>query len=303
MAFLSMERLIALVQENPILWDKRDESFCDRARKAKKWEEVTALLLPEDWSEAKTAKQRRELVGIITKRWTSARDQYKREKSQLAKSGSGSLKKKPYLYTKYMRFLDAIMDVGDTADNLEESPATEIPPSQDEPPTDVEDAGGEAGPSTQEPPEVPAPSTPPPARPSSTPTPTRSRRRRPPHTQERASVENVAICEILSQLRNRRDDSPEDVYLRGLSPELKKVLPHDMANCKAALFAVVQIFQKTDYPHKNEVALYLDRHRERVGGLIPPSPPRPTRMYPTSYEVPSHSQASMGGMSREFFDL
>ncbi|XP_072008734.1 uncharacterized protein [Engystomops pustulosus] len=226
---------------------------------------------------AKFIKLVRLSVGIITKRWTSARDQYKREKSLIAKSGSGTLKKKPYLYTKYMRFLDAVMDVGDTADNLEESPAPEMAASQDEPPTDVEDAGGEAGPFTQEPPEDPAPPTPPPARQSATPT--HSRRRRPPQTQERTTVENVALIEILHRLRNRRDDSPEDAYLRGLAPELKKVSEHDMANCKAALFAVVQIFKKTDYPHKNEVGLYLDRHRLEACWRLTSAQPSTAHLY------------------------
>ncbi|KAG8535248.1 hypothetical protein GDO81_029027 [Engystomops pustulosus] len=219
-------------------------------------------------------------VEIITKRWTSASDQYKRQKSMKAKSGRGKLKNKPYLYTKYLRFLDAVMDVGDTADNLAEPPAPEMAASSgDDPPTDEEDAGGEAGTSTQEQHGDPAPATCPPARLSATPM--HSRWRGPPQAQEKTTMENVALLEIFDQLRNRRDDSPEDLYLRGLAPELKKVAEQDMANCKAALLAVVQIFKKNDYLYKNEVALFLDRHRERVGGQLPPSPPRSTRLYPT----------------------
>ncbi|KAG8551099.1 hypothetical protein GDO81_018478 [Engystomops pustulosus] len=75
-------------------------------------------------------------------------------------------------------------------------------------------------------------------------------------------MEDLVLLEVLEQLRKRRGDTPEVAFMRSLVPELKKVPPEERANCKAAIFAILQIFQKKDYPHKNEIALILNKQLE-----------------------------------------
>ncbi|XP_071972626.1 uncharacterized protein [Engystomops pustulosus] len=219
MAYVQMERLLALVQAHPILWDKRMEGFHDRALKHKKWEEITAIMLPDEWATSST-RERASLVKKVSTRWVSARDQYKREKSEKGRSGSGTLHKKPYLYTGFLRFLDVVMDVGETADNLEESASMQtgedvVEESFEEQPEDL---------STQSPTPQP-PSTPPPPPPPMM----RSRRRR---QLASSSLSIAAETEVLDQLRRRRDESVEDIFMRSMVQDLKGVHEDDNMNCR-----------------------------------------------------------------------
>ncbi|XP_071969604.1 uncharacterized protein [Engystomops pustulosus] len=295
MAYVQMERLLALVQAHPILWDKRLEDFHNRALKHKKWEEITAILLPDEWASSST-RERASLVKKVSTRWVSARDQYKREKSEKGRSGSGKLHKKPYLYTSFMRFLDPVMDVGETADNLEESASMQT--GEDVLEESFEEQAEDL--STPQP-----PSTPPPP-----PPPMRSRRRR------QLGVSSLSIAaerEVLDQLRRRRDDSAEDICMRSMVQDLQGVHEDDRMNCRVAMMAVLQIFQKGTPKDKSEVALFLERRRQHVGGLLPPSPPPSTRYpamapvfhgpYEGSSAMASHGQATSGPYTRELYEL
>ncbi|XP_072006272.1 uncharacterized protein [Engystomops pustulosus] len=238
----------------------------------------------------------------VSTRWVSARDQYKREKSEKGRSGSGKLHKKPYLYTSFLRFLDVVMDVGETADNLEESASMQtgedvVEESFEEQPEDL---------STQSPTPQP-PSTPPPPPPQA---PMRSRRRR---QLGLSSLSIAAETEVLDQLRRRRDESAEDIFMRSMVQDLKGVHEDDNMNCRVAMMAVLQIFQKGTPKDKSEVALFLERRRQRVGGLLPPSPPPSTRYpamapvfhgpYEGSSAMAPHGQSTSGPYTRELFEL
>ncbi|XP_071972627.1 uncharacterized protein [Engystomops pustulosus] len=238
MAYVQMERLLALVQAHPILWDKRLEDFHNRALKHKKWEEITAILLPDEWASSST-RERASLVKKVSTRWVSARDQYKREKSEKGRSGSGKLHKKPYLYTSFMRFLDPVMDVGETADNLEESASMQT--GEDVLEESFEEQAEDL--STPQP-----PSTPPPP-------PMRSRRRR------QLGVSSLSIAaerEVLDQLRRRRDESAEDICMRSMVQDLQGVHEDDRMNCRVAMMAVLQTSPRWLFFWKDGGSMWVD---------------------------------------------
>ncbi|KAG8543514.1 hypothetical protein GDO81_024493 [Engystomops pustulosus] len=126
------------------------------------------------------------------------------------------------------------MDVGETADNLEESASMQtgedvVEESFEEQPEDL---------STQSPTPQP-PSTPPPPPPPPPPPMMRSRRRR---QLASSSLSIAAETEVLDQLRRRRDESVEDIFMRSMVQDLKGVHEDDNMNCRVAMMAVLQIF-------------------------------------------------------------
>ncbi|XP_044151901.1 uncharacterized protein LOC122939804 isoform X4 [Bufo gargarizans] len=53
-------------------------------------------------------------------RWNSCSDQYCRELTEMGRSGDGAPRKRPYMYTKQLRFLKPVMDLRPTVDSHEE---------------------------------------------------------------------------------------------------------------------------------------------------------------------------------------
>ncbi|KAG8579732.1 hypothetical protein GDO81_011032 [Engystomops pustulosus] len=135
-----VEKLIILVQEQPELWDKRSESYCDRKKRGSAWEAVAQRLVPDQWSTSTSAEKSKLLVGIQT-RWRSCRDQFRREFLP-KRDNANTSKKRPYLYLNQLMFLKDIMEPGTTCDSLGE--AVEMQQS-----AEVEEAGPDIPPSSR----------------------------------------------------------------------------------------------------------------------------------------------------------
>ncbi|XP_071986127.1 uncharacterized protein [Engystomops pustulosus] len=321
MAHIAMERLISLVEERPLIWDKRVEEYADRGAKYRAWQEITSLMVPDEWKNA-NPRRREELVESINKRWCSARDQYRREKNAKAKSGSGSLGKRPYMYSRSLGFLDSVMEVGTTTDNLEESLETR---SSEDPTSQTVD---EVPRTEEQVPTVPA-DTDQPAAETIFRIPTRrNRRRRDPES----DLRNMCSQEIFEQLRQRREETPDDVFCRALVADLQSVPPEMKMSCKSALLGVVQVCNNVGY-NIQDMCQNIEHHRQRVAGFQPPAPlpasvrpsmpapPAPAAppaphahhyAWPSTYgyesghytNVPSHSQGSSSGpFTRDLMDI
>ncbi|XP_040286148.1 uncharacterized protein LOC120999346 [Bufo bufo] len=215
MAIINVEKLIILVQERPLLWDTRSELYHDRVRKDAAWEELTKELHPEEWEKASKV-QRKNMVKIAKTRWNSTRDQFRRELSETSRSGDGGAKKRPYIYTKQLRFLRDIMELRPTVDNLEEQTGSidsdetqmETQKSPDDATTNPPEMSQQIQTSSG-PEETPAEIHPAPRR----------RSRNPP---VQAPTDNRAVIDsrVLDNLNRNQSESPEELMLRSLSPFL-----------------------------------------------------------------------------------
>ncbi|XP_071970747.1 NACHT, LRR and PYD domains-containing protein 6-like [Engystomops pustulosus] len=156
----------------------------------------------------------------------------------------------------------------------------------------------------------------------------RNRRRRDPET----DLRNMCAQEIFEQLRQRREETPDDVFCRALVADLQSVPPEMKMSCKSALLGVVQVCNNVGY-NIQDMCQNIEHHRQRVAGFQPPAPlpasvrpslpapPAPAAppaphahhyAWPSTYgyesghytNVPSHSQGSSSGpFTRDLMDI
>ncbi|XP_044141498.1 uncharacterized protein LOC122931498 [Bufo gargarizans] len=270
MAIINVEKLIILVQERPLLWDTRSELYHDRVRKDPAWEELTKELHPEEWEKASKV-LRKNMVKIAKTRWNSTRDQFRRELSETSRSGDGGAKKRPYIYTKQLRFLRDIMELPPTVDNLEEQTG-----SIDSDETQIE---------TQKSPDV-ATTNPPEmsqqiqtsSGPEETPAeihPAPRRRSRNPPVQ--APTDNRAVIDsrVLDYLNRNQSESPEELMLRSLGPFLSRVPEVRRPVFMSTMNTILDIFSWPQDPA--ELVHIIEQYKWRVIGTpwVPVSTPGP----------------------------
>ncbi|XP_069582885.1 uncharacterized protein [Ranitomeya imitator] len=116
---INVEALLVLVQERPELWDPQDSNYQNRLVKDASWTYICRQLFP-NYAESPPDVQIR-LMNDVTRRWRSCRDQYRRERQLRQQSGSGAIKKRPYLYMSQLNFLSRIIDLRPTDSNIRET--------------------------------------------------------------------------------------------------------------------------------------------------------------------------------------
>ncbi|RZF41085.1 hypothetical protein LSTR_LSTR002717 [Laodelphax striatellus] len=117
-------KLISLIRDRPVLWDRTLRIRNDRFETKKAWVEVFKELIPgyEEMNEEK-----RTIYGeILMKKWTNIKDCYRRSEKNYRKaieSGKGRLTKK-YVYSKKLQFLKINnmeeCSTGDNGSDIEE---------------------------------------------------------------------------------------------------------------------------------------------------------------------------------------
>ncbi|XP_044133002.1 uncharacterized protein LOC122925722 [Bufo gargarizans] len=229
---MDMEKLIVEVQDRPCLWDSRS-------------------------------------VDEIKNRWRSCRDQFRKQMAHQGRSGSGPLKKRPYIYKEQLMFLRDIMDVQPTEDNLEEETeqAAEQHSSaaeEENPPSLATEEMAEAGLSTSFTPHIPPAESAPSLQ-------LEARRKR---SMPRAEVEvNTRVLDYLSRVRQ---ENHYVLYGRSLGTLLKKV-PEDLYLRTQGAFGIV--IQAATQP-KDPTEVFIALENWRLYGSTYGPPPGPPSQIP-----------------------
>ncbi|XP_063592448.1 uncharacterized protein LOC134769612 [Penaeus indicus] len=117
---IDTERLISLVQERPVLWDKTEDIYKDRNATKNAWKEVCMELKP-DFEELED-REKNTFGKDVMKRWTNVRDCYakfNKKTKEAKKSGAGACKVKSYIYSKELQFLSKLYEERDTQDSFD----------------------------------------------------------------------------------------------------------------------------------------------------------------------------------------
>ncbi|KAG5888281.1 hypothetical protein JTB14_006669 [Gonioctena quinquepunctata] len=102
--YIDTERLITAVRLRPMLWDLSHNLYKERDAKLKAWIEVCQSLFPN--FDALCDSGKKLIEKNVLQRWKTARDAYVRCRAMNTKSGSGSEKRKKYIYFENMQFID-----------------------------------------------------------------------------------------------------------------------------------------------------------------------------------------------------
>ncbi|XP_044129253.1 adhesion G protein-coupled receptor B1-like [Bufo gargarizans] len=185
------------------------------------------------------------------------------------RSGSGPLKKRPYIYKEQLMFLRDIMDVRPTEDNLEEeteqaAQEQQAAAEEDIPPSLDTEEMSEAGPSTSSTPHIPpaeyAPSL------------QLGARRK--QSMPTAVVEvNTRVLNYMSRVRQ---EDHYELYGRSIGSLLKKV-PEDLyLRTQGAIGIIIQAAT----PAKDPTELFIALENWRLYGNIHGPPSRPPSQFP-----------------------
>ncbi|XP_044133001.1 ataxin-2-like protein [Bufo gargarizans] len=279
-----VEKLISLVQERPELWDTRQNSYIDRQKKDASWEQVARSMRRSEWAKA-DSRGRAELVKQTKTRWASCRDQFRRELSSKGRSGEGSSRKRPYIYTAQLQFLRPVMELRPTVDSLDpshdsESSGSETPgvfsPQASPEPSPAQDPED----STQA--EAPLPLASPPRIVQSQP---RRRRQVPPSTSGPESRE-IIDARVIDFLAQRRSDSKEEKLLKGLGTLLQQVPQNEHPDCVASIAIVIKMFA---CPNHGDIIGRLNNMRIEVENAGQQPNPAPYQFPPQPTQGPSYA--------------
>ncbi|XP_044139294.1 uncharacterized protein LOC122929699 [Bufo gargarizans] len=179
-------------------------------------------------------------VKNVKVRWNSCRDQFRRELNEKGRSGEGTSRKRPYIYTQQLSFLRPVMELRPTVDNLEDSDESEEG-GEETPAVFSPDSSPQHSPvlETTEPPMGTSGGEP--ERPETRPQPRRRRRNAPQSSSELANREMID-ARVIQFLAQRRTDGHEETMLRGLAPMLKLVPQASQQQCMASLLLVLKMF-------------------------------------------------------------
>ncbi|KAM3966673.1 uncharacterized protein ACR2FA_012211 [Aphomia sociella] len=117
---VDIDYLISLVQNRPSLWDKSNEDFSNKFRRANEWVAVCKILFPEydDFDEAK----KHEIGNDVVKKWRSVKDNFYRYVKKIKESSASAKKIKKYHYYNQLLFL---MKVAQNKTDLPDQQGTE----------------------------------------------------------------------------------------------------------------------------------------------------------------------------------
>ncbi|CAF4844844.1 unnamed protein product [Pieris macdunnoughi] len=116
---IDSEKIISLVEQKPVLWDKTLELYKNRVSTRAAWKEIMIVIDPT--FEKKEEKTRQAFVKLIIQRWTHIRDNYNRSYKKIQeqkRSGSGAKTAKPYVYSKQLSFLKKVIEPKETISNV-----------------------------------------------------------------------------------------------------------------------------------------------------------------------------------------
>ncbi|XP_066435996.1 uncharacterized protein [Eleutherodactylus coqui] len=125
-----MGKLVALMQDSPVIWNTADESFKDRIRKELAWEELGLMKYGDQWTKG-TVTEKKHLLDEIKKKWHSARDQFRKEYTAVPRSGDGRKTKGQYLFCTQLLYLAPTMDMQAFSDSLQEEATPEVQDVED----------------------------------------------------------------------------------------------------------------------------------------------------------------------------
>ncbi|XP_044129690.1 uncharacterized protein LOC122922971 [Bufo gargarizans] len=204
-------------------------------------------------------------VSTVKKtKWNSCRDQFRREVTEMVRSGEGAPKKRPYIYTEQLRFLRPVMDLRLTVDSLEDpepqpSPQSdpggaETPPvfSPEMSPTNLAEEESEgvqrglAGPGEVNPDDSQRPQS--------------RRRRSAPQASSGITTKEVIDSQVIQYLAQKRAEGCEEVLMRGLAP-LLQVPQEKQAACIASITLVLEMYR---HPYQGDIHSLIDRVRRQV---------------------------------------
>jgi len=131
---IDIDRLILLVQERPLLWNKSLESYKNRNLTREAWNEICNIFHAD--FEFKSNTDKKAIGDAITKKWTNIRDSWarhlKKEKEQKT-SGSGSYKSPKYIYHDQLLFLKAGITHRDSESNFLSQDTSQVSETDDPP--------------------------------------------------------------------------------------------------------------------------------------------------------------------------
>ncbi|XP_044141669.1 uncharacterized protein LOC122931660 [Bufo gargarizans] len=234
----NVDKLIILVQERPELWDTRSSAYQDRVRKEISWEKVARRLKPREWDKEDN-RGRAELVKNVKVRWNSCRDQFRRELNEKGRSGEGTSKKRPYIYTQQLSFLRPVMELRPTVDNLEESEDSDVG-GEETPAFFSPESSPQHSPAVETTEQPMATSGGEPERPQPRQQPRRRRNAR--QSSSELATREMIDARVIQFLAQRRTNGHEEIMLRGLAPMLKLVPQASQQQCVASLALVLKMF-------------------------------------------------------------
>ncbi|XP_068113832.1 uncharacterized protein [Hyperolius riggenbachi] len=115
----TIESLVALVQENPFIYDKSLPGYKDKALIRRTWHNIAEEFTP-DWEDLSATKRKLEVKFYMNK-WRSVRDTYKKELTKLRKlekSGSAATAPPTYKNFELLFFLRTIYEPRRTEDSF-----------------------------------------------------------------------------------------------------------------------------------------------------------------------------------------
>ncbi|CAH0726355.1 unnamed protein product, partial [Brenthis ino] len=110
---INVVKLISLIKQKPLLWDKSTELYKHRNSTRAAWRTIMVALIPgfENMDE-----NTRRLFGkLVHQKWTHVRDNYHRSiKKQEQQKVMGGKRVKRYVYSNQLKFLDKVLKPNET---------------------------------------------------------------------------------------------------------------------------------------------------------------------------------------------
>ncbi|XP_040294318.1 uncharacterized protein LOC121005608 [Bufo bufo] len=234
-------------------------------------------------------------------RWNSCRDQFRRELTEMGRSDDGAPRKRPYMYTKQLRFLKPVMDLRPTVDSHEEPDIDESQQSNGEGAETPAVFFPETSP-THQPTEEHEQQPGEPARPAEVFTEETQRRqtrhrRAAPQASSGLVTKEIIDSQVIQYLAQKRTEVREETMMRGLAPLLQRVPVDNQATCMASLILVLEMY---GHPYQGDIHTLIERVRHQVvlsqnpqPTTFPPRPPTgqgPSCPPPNVYLSQSHNQ-------------
>lgn len=108
---VDVDKLISLIREHPVIWDRTSDIYNHRNDSRAAWEEISIGLRPD--IKELTDRERKEIVKLLKSKWNNIRDnwvRYHKKCNEMRKSPiKGSIIRK-YLYHDQLRFMEKILD-------------------------------------------------------------------------------------------------------------------------------------------------------------------------------------------------
>ncbi|XP_075216123.1 uncharacterized protein LOC142321707 [Lycorma delicatula] len=129
------DRFILEIQEQPIIWDYRNDAYSNKIEKVRAWDKVCAAF-HSCYNELSNL-ERNEIASQLQRRWKSLRDSFNRElkKRKSTKSGDDVSLRKQYLYFNQLSFLLPLAEQRASSSAMEDIAEDSFEPKEVTPPS------------------------------------------------------------------------------------------------------------------------------------------------------------------------